>query len=253
MRLLLALAFVGQILAQPSFDVASVKPSPDGEPMSLSPLTGGRFKAGNIDVKTLIRAAYQVQDFQILSAPSWVESARFNIDAKSDTAANAEQTRVMLQTLLADRFQLKIRRDSKEMTAYALVVPNGSANKLTPADKTGCEPDPLSPTNPCEHIRSSAGFVLNGEKVSMPLFCKVLGSLLRQTVVDKNGLDGVFDFKLDLGRAGFAPTPGASGSEMDGIAALMAGLQDQLGLKLERTKSGVEILVIEHVEKPTEN
>ena len=87
----------------------------------------------------------------------------------------------------------------------------------------------------------------------MPTFVKMLSSLLTDTVVDQTGLDGVYDFKLDLGSAGFAPTPGSTSNQMDGINAVISALQEQLGLKLERTKSAVEILVIEHVERPSAN
>jgi uncharacterized protein (TIGR03435 family) len=252
MKLLLSLAVVGQVLAQPSFEVTSVKPSANGGPMSLSPLTGGKVTARNVNIRTLIRASYQVQDFQISGAPNWLESERYDIDAKSAASAGADETRLMVQALLTDRFQLKIRRETKETPAYALIVANGKTRKMTPADKTGCEPEP-SPTNPCQRIRNSGNMAISGEKLSMPLFAKMLSSMLRDTVIDKTGLDGVYDFKLDLGLAGFTPTPSSPSNEMDGINAVMSGLQDQLGLKLERTKSAVEVLVIEHVEKPTAN
>jgi len=79
------------------------------------------------------------------------------------------------------------------------------------------------------------------------------GGMLHQTVIDRTGRSGVFDLRLDLASAGFTPTPGSPSNEMDGINAVMAGLQDQLGLKLERTKSAVEMLAIEHVERPSAN
>jgi uncharacterized protein (TIGR03435 family) len=97
----------------------------------------------------------------------------------------------------------------------------------------------------------TAGDVITAERLPMPLFAKVLSNLVRDTVIDKSGLDGVYDFKLDLARAGFNPTPGSRTNEMDGINAVMAGLQNQLGLKLESTKTTIEMLVIEHVEKPS--
>jgi len=248
---LIAIACVGQAQT-PAFDVISIKPSGGGigEPPQLS---SGRLRAHNVNVHTLLYMAYEMQNFQISGAPGWLESERYDVDAKSDVTADAAQSRLMLQALLADRFKLKIHRDTKEMTAYSLVVPTGKMHKLTPADKTGCEADPMSPTNPCEHIRTAVGFVITGEKLSMPMFCKMLSSLFHLTVVDKTGLDGVFDLKLDLGKAGFAPTPGQPASEIDGLNAVMSGLQDQLGLKLERSKSMVEILTIDHIEKPSAN
>jgi uncharacterized protein (TIGR03435 family) len=250
MRLVILIALAGLIEAQPAFDVVSIKPSTDGGRMTLSPLAGGKLTARLIDVKTLIRAAYQVEDFQITG--SGLDSQRYDVDAKAAAPASAADTRLMLQTLLADRFHLKLRRATKDVSAYKLVVANGKTTKMTKADSTGCDPEP-SPTNPCQHIGDIGRFTLVGEKVSMPTFVKMLSSLLTDTVVDQTGLDGVYDFKLDLGSAGFAPTPGSTSNQMDGINAVISALQEQLGLKLERTKSAVEILVIEHVERPSAN
>jgi uncharacterized protein (TIGR03435 family) len=238
--------------AQPAFDAASVKPSPSGTRVEFAPVTSGRVHVRNATIANLITVAYQVLPAQISGLPGWVDSERYDIEAKSETNASAADTRLMLQALLADRFHLQIRRESREMPAYALVVANGKTTKMTPADKSGCEPEP-SPTNPCYRLRDGGEFVLVAEKVSMSMFAKALGSMSHATVVDKTGLDGVFDFKLDLRSAGFTPTPGSPSNEMDGMNAVMAGLQDQLGLKLERTKTTVEMLVIEHVEKPSAN
>jgi uncharacterized protein (TIGR03435 family) len=249
-RLALFVALATPMLAQPAFDVASIKPNADGGRMMLGPLTGGKLTAHAIDIKTLIRAAYRVQDFQI--SGSALDSQRYDLEAKGDAAANAADTRLMLQALLADRFHLKVRHDTKEAPAYNLVLANGKTHKMTKADGTGCDPQP-SPTNPCGRIHDEGAFVLVGEKVSMPLLVTALGSLLGDTVVDKTALDGVYDFKLDLGSAGFSPAPGSASNQMDGTNAVMAALPDQLGLKLERSKTSIEILVIEHVEKPTAN
>ena len=237
------------MLAQPAFDVASVKANTEGGRMTLSPLTGGKLTAHAIDVKTLIRAAYRLQDFQI--SGSALDSQRYDIETKGDAGASAADTRRM-QALLADRFRLKLHRDTKDVQAYNLAPAGGKTFKMTKADGTGCDPEP-SPANPCGRIHDEGSFVLVGEKVSMPLLATVLGGLLNDTVVDKTGLDGVYDFKLDLGQAGFAPTPGSPTNQMDGVNAVLAAVPDQLGLRLQRSKTPVEILVIEHVEKPGAN
>jgi uncharacterized protein (TIGR03435 family) len=240
----------GLALAQPAFDVISIKPNTEGGRMTMAPLNGGKYTARNIDVRTLIRAAYRVQDFQIAGAG--LDSQRYDIDAKSETAAGAADTRLMLQALLADKFHLKLRHDTKEVSAYKLVVISGKPPKMTKGDATGCDPEP-SPSDPCDQIRDTGKFTLVGTRVYMKNFVVALGSLLSDTVVDQTGLDGVYDFTLDLGRAGFTPAAGSPGNQMDGVNAVIAGLQDQLGLKLERTKTPVELLVIEHVEKPAAN
>lgn len=249
MRFAALLIAASAAFAQPAFDVVSVKPS-EGNRMTLTPLTDGKVTARNIDVRTLIRASYRVQDFQI--SGSGLDGQRFDIDARSDTPANAADTRLMLQALLADRFHLKLRHDSKEVSAYKLVVPSGKTIKMTKGDSTGCDPEP-SPTSPCDQIGDRGKFTLAGKRVAMKNFAIALGSLIGDMVVDQTGLDGVYDFTLDLGRAGFAPTPGSPGNQLDGVNAVISALQDQLGLKLERTKVPVEMLVIDHVEKPAAN
>ena len=238
------------ILAQPAFDVASVKPNTDNGRMTLSPLAGGKLSAHAIDIKTLIRVAYRVQDFQITGAA--FDSQRYDIEAKGETGASASVTRQMVQALLSERFHLKLHRDTKEVPAYNLALSTGKTLKMTKADGTGCDPEP-SPSNPCGRMHDEGNFVLVGEKMSMPQFATALGSILDDTVVDKTGLDGVYDFKLDLGHAGFAPTAGSATNQMDGVNAVMGALPDQLGLRLQRSKTSVEVMVIDHVEKPAAN
>ena len=247
--LALLLAFAGALWAQPAFDVVSVKPAA-GRQFEMSPLDGGRFHGRSVSAANLIAAAYQMASYQTSGAPAWLDSDKYDIDAKSEREANASDTRLMLQALLADRFHLKVRHDTKETSTYALVLANGKAHKMTAADGAGCGPEP-SPSSPCYKIGRSQAFVFTAQKLSMPFFAKMLSSLLQNTVVDKTGLEGFYDFQLDLVRAGF--TPGAPSAEMDGVNAVMAGLQEQLGLKLERTKASVETLVIEHVERPSAN
>lgn len=247
--LVLLLTFAGTLPAQPAFDVISVKPAANG-PFEMSAVDGGRFHGSGLTVANLISAAYQMAPYQINGATGWLDSERFDVDAKSEHEASASETRLMLQALLADRSHLKVRRDSKETSTYALVLANGKTHKMTAADAAGCQPEP-SPANPCDRLRRSQAFVFTAQRLSMRFFAKALSSMLQSTVVDKTGLDGVFDFQLDLVRAGF--TPGSPTAELDGINALIAGLPDQLGLKLEHAKASVEILVIEHVERPTAN
>jgi len=207
-------------------------------------LSFGRLHACNVKIKALIADAYQVLESQV-SGPDWLQFETFDLDAKSDGVATLAQSRLMLRSLLADRFHLKIRHDAKAMTVYILSAANGRAGKLTPADKAGCETEP-SPTNPCQRIESTPTFVFAGERVSMPEFCRLVSRLLYYPVVDKTGLDGVYSWKLDLSAF-------AAGDMTDGLPITFAALRDQLGLKLERTKSPVDVLVIEHVEKPSAN
>ena len=237
-------------IAQPAFDVASVKPSAPGQSLELTPLANGRFHASGITLRILIRAAYQVQDFQISGAPAWLDTERYDIDAKSSAPATSEQSRLMLQSLLTDRFKLKLRRESKETPALALVVANAAKNKLTAVDGTGCLPEP-GPTNPCAGIRGSPREGIVIDRISMRLFAQFLTSMFQSRIIDKTGLDGVYNFKLDLAAAGFAPS--VNPDMMEATAALTSALQEQLGLKLERTQSVNDVFAIEHVERPSAN
>lgn len=240
---LACVACLGPVKAQPAFDVASVKPAVNEVVPELS-LLPGRLHASNVKIKALIAEAYQVLESQV-SGPDWLQFETYNLDARSDGAATIAQSRLMLQSLLADRFHLKLRRDTKQMTAYTLSIAAGKTSKLSPADKTGCEPEP-SATNPCQRIESTPTFVFTGEKVSMPVFCKLIARLLYYQVVDRTGLDGVYNWKLDLSAF-------AAGDMTDGIPVTVTALRDQLGLKLERTRSAIEVLVIEHIERPSAN
>jgi uncharacterized protein (TIGR03435 family) len=251
MKLNLLVLIYAALLHGQSFDVASVKRSPANRQFSFSSLSGGDITAHNVDVRDLIRAAYRMLDFQISGAPNWLGSEKYDVDAKSNQSADAAQTRLMLQALLADRFQLKVQRESKEMPLLALNV-SGRKAKLTPADATGCDLGPF-PVSSCGNLTVLPGLVFTARKVTMPQFASMLSAWLLEMITDQTGLRGVFDFKLDLGAAGFVPTAGSGLNEVDRMSALMAGLQDQLGLKLKRTRSIVDMLTIEHVERPSEN
>jgi uncharacterized protein (TIGR03435 family) len=202
LRLVLVLCAAWPLAAQPVFDVATVKRG-DGGRTVTGAVERGRFHARNTSLLALLCAAYQVPYFQITGCPSWVRSEVYDIEAKADATASTADTQVMLQALLTERFHLKIRHNHKEMTVLGLSQADGKGAKPTPADATGCEEDPLSPTNQCERLRMAAGYVLSAERISMPIFCKMLGSQFGQTIVDKTDLQGLYSFKVDLGGVGF--------------------------------------------------
>jgi len=246
LRLVVVLFAAWPLAAQPVFDAATVKRG-DGGSTVTGAVERGRFHARNTSLLALLCAAYQLPYFQITGGPGWIQSEGYDIEAKADAPASAADTQLMLQALLTERFHLKIRHDRKEMTVFGLSLrADGKGAKPTPADATGCEEDPLSPTNPCQRLRMAAGYVLSAERISMPVFCKTLGSLFGQTIVDKTDLQGLYSFKLDLGGAGYPE------SQHDPLSAVMAALPET-GLKLERAKSTVEMLVIEQAERPSGN
>jgi bla regulator protein blaR1 len=292
-----------------SFEVATVKPTKPGSMgMMLRIRPGGRFAANGITVKFLLQEAYNVKDQQIAGAPPWVESERFDIDAKAEDSEGAAMDKLppeqrkdrlmqMMQSLLADRFKLALGHEKKEMAVYALVVAKGGPklkpstfdpSKFKPSDKPpdGPPPKPSGPPVPGkaggpprggEGIWMQGPGQLNLMAAQLPMFVNVLSRLTGRIVIDKTGLTGRYDCSLHWtpdpsegpmipggpkGGAGFGPGPGPGVQTPDGAPpqapeasgpSLFTALQEQLGLKLEPQKAPVDILVIEHVEKPSEN
>jgi uncharacterized protein (TIGR03435 family) len=270
---LLSLSSLGnaQSGARPEFEVASIKPNTSGNNMvMIRPPAGGRFTATNARLKMLIGLAYNVQNFEISGGPAWINSDGYDIEAKAaDSAIGIEQLRPLLQTLLADRFQLKIHRETKEVPIYAVMaVKNGP--KLPEANEKGCvtfgpnSPPPPPPTpgqpfaappTPCGGFMQGPNR-LEGGKVSMKEFVGALSRILGRPVIDKTGFTGTFDVHLEytpegtaFGGGGLGP-PG--GFDTSG-PSIFTAVQDQLGLKLESQKGPAELLVIDHAEKASEN
>jgi uncharacterized protein (TIGR03435 family) len=235
------------------FDVASIKPNKSGDGrMAIQPLAGGRFNARNITLEILMRNAYRVQGFQITGGPDWVRSQRYDVEAKAEGNPSMAQIQIMIQRLLADRFHLAIRRETKTSPLYALVI-NKNGIKFRMSGDAQC-PEGAGPL--CGGFKASPGGEILGERVTMEQFAQVLTLMMGQRVINNTGLDGVADVQLRwtpdetiLRGPGDpdAPPPDPNGP------SISDALQDQLGLKLDHTQGPVEILVIDHVEKPSEN
>ena len=255
---------------KPSFEVASIKPSKSsGQFISMRMAPGGRFSANNITAKQLIENAYDIQGFQISGGPNWLDSARYDIIAKAEDSPGKEgaslsagerelsfsQNRLRLQSLLAARFNLQCHNASKEGSVYALVIAkNGPKLQAASAGQQH---------SPNRGMRMRPG-QLDAQSATISFLAQALSRQLGRTVVDKTGLTGLYNFTLQWtpdqreaqmfkgpgagpGEPGVAPPPDASGP------SVFTAIQEQLGLKLESQKGPVEILVIDHVEPPSEN
>lgn len=237
--------------ASPSFEVATIKPSPPsarGSGSGMDP--GGRFTERNLSLRDLILLGYGLHPRQIAGGPGWLETEKFDIVASADTpgAPSKAQVMTMLQKLLADRFALRFHREKKELSVYAITV-GKPGPKLTPntADPNGL------PTARMDGLgRFTATNMTMGE------FAEGLqGNVLDRPVVDETALQGRFDFTLNWTPDEFqfpglgvrAAPPDTGGTLPD----LFTAFKDQLGLKLEPTKSTVEILVMDQVERPSGN
>jgi uncharacterized protein (TIGR03435 family) len=222
------------------FDVASIKANPDGPQgaFSLNTSPGNRFRTRNMTVWNLIRHAYGVRTLQMAGGPEWIKTEGFDIEAKTEIPVSQEQLREMLQTLLAERFRLKIRREQRSLPAYALVVAKGGPKLQPAADSPGRNKTMLGQ--------------LVVQKMSMGELASVLESDLDRPVVDRTGITGNFAFQLEWTRE--RERTAADPNSTDPMRpSIFAALQEQLGLKLEATRSQIDMLVIESVERPSAN
>ena len=191
-------------------------------------------------LKIMVREAFGVKGYQISGGPPWLDIDRFDVMAKAEDDPTRKQMMAMLRALLADRFQLKIHREEKEGHVYALVAPKGGT-KLKPstADRSYVS---LSRNTPTDQVGVS--YTISSQKASMALFAERLGEMeLGRPVLDRTGLQGEFDFKLNYGTA----------DNQDAEPSIFTAIQEQLGLKLEVTKGPIEILVIDRAQKPSTN
>jgi uncharacterized protein (TIGR03435 family) len=184
--------------------------------------------------------AYEVESYQISGGPAWMDSDRFDINAKAEgeTAPSKEQLRQMLQRLLADRFHLQFHREKRQRPAYTLMLA-----------KSGPKLKESRAADSSMSLRSGAVQTLELSKATMEQFAAQLSnSGLDNPVVDRTGLKGVYDIKLT-----WTPEYGGTPSSDPQTVTIFAALQDQLGLKLEPQQAPVEILVLDRVEKPSGN
>jgi uncharacterized protein (TIGR03435 family) len=237
--------------ADPSFDVATVKPSKPDTPGKMFRMQANKFSTVNTTLADLIKDAYGVQDKQIVGAPEWVFTEKYDLAGQPDVPGqpNQEQLRIMIKKLLADRFQLKFHKDQKEMPAYVLTVAKGGPKmKKSEAD----------PNAGGGRLFRGLG-VLTFTNSSMVDFCDLMqAAVLDRPVVDHTNLPGKWDFLLkwtpdesQFGGMGIKVPPPTDSP--DAPPPLFTALQEQIGLKLDAEKAQVPVLIVDHVEKPSDN
>lgn len=243
-------------IARPMFEVATIKLNKSGSRGTMiSPRPGGRFVARNSSLRSLIAFAYQINNFQFSGPPDWLDSERYDIEAKASGDLTTASMRPMVQALLEDRLQLKFHHETKEAAEYALVV--GETGKLpdagecsTPPGTTPPPPKPGEPPPPgCGSLANLRGRII-AEKVPIARLVAALASVTERMVLDETNLTGKYD--IDLRYAPDMDAPGQTQADPN-TPSLFTALQEQLGLKLESKKGPVEMFVIDHVERPSEN
>lgn len=238
--------------ADPSFEVATLKPSlPDGSGKYLR-VAGRRYMTHNTALADLMEVAYGIHPRQIAGAPEWVTSDRFDLVGVPDAAGepDAAQWLLMMQKMLADRFKLVFHHEKREISAYVLSVGKSGPKNLTRSDSNNPLPSGL------EFIPGPSGLLLPARNTTTGQFAQMMQQVvLDRPVVDKTGITGRFDFQLTFtpDESEFNGHPPSLPPQTNSSPGLFEAIQQQLGLKLTAEKIAADVLVIDHVEKPSAN
>ena len=270
----------------PTFDVTTIRANHNAGGRMGGVASPSQFTATGLSTRRLIRLAYEIHDSQIIGGPDWLDTQGFDVNATMVGDPSSDSRRLMMQTMLRDRFKLSFHAERREMPVYALVLAGrdgavGEGLRRTPAG--ACLPRnaalPAAPSTPVPSprpspfdpdARAACGSIVFGpgrllaHGVPIDMLTRSLASLpvitaLNRIVRDETGLDGTFDFDLKFpsqtaGRGQGPPAPGsAPSSSGGGEPPLLTALREQLGLKLDARTDNVEVLVIDSVQRPREN
>jgi uncharacterized protein (TIGR03435 family) len=275
LSLVAACVIGGTLLARaqtpPGFEATSIRPNTSRNAPPIAMLRGGRFFAPNSTLRELIRVAYLVEDLQIAGGPGWIDADRFSIEATAGDGATADNARLMLRAMLADRFKLATHIEKRNLQGFSLVV-NGRG-KPEDLRRSGAEcapmrppagilapPPPPPPPDGSSVIPMTAGIALSKcgamlaggylslRGISIEQLANLLSRLLRRPVVDGTKLTGPYD--IDLAFMPETPTPGPVSPD---APSLFTAVQEQLGLKLNPQRVPTDVIVIDRAERPSEN
>ena len=259
MRTTLVLAFVGGVTvmsaqvtppqSKAAFEVASIKRNVSGAfggGQGLRP--GGVYSAPNRELVRLIQFAYDLREFQIIGGPDWIRADRFDVTARTAPDVPIDQVRLMVQSLLEDRFKLRVRPEKREMSFFELRLAR-SDGRVGPnlhdcsnaKDKAGIS----SPEKP--FMAPRGGTVAAGDCASLTSIANMVSNRLQTMVIDKTGLAGQWRYDIYFG----PDLPAQNATVNLNLPSFVGALGEQLGLKLERTRGLVDVLVIDSVEMPT--
>lgn len=243
------------VATAPIFDVASIHlspPSPDGHHHIYNDIHAGQFRTGNLAIRDLIQCAYNLPKSQILGGPDWLDTAMYDIDAKSSPEVDvrlkamtsddaAQQKRLMVQALLTDRFALTSHNETRQLSLYDLVLAKGGP-KFQTSTRNGTSID-----------AGRSRIHVQGSDDTIGLLARQLAQVLGRVVVNMTGLTGRYDLTLRWTPQD-APTPMPNGApDPNAPPDLFTAVQEQLGLKLKPSKGPVEVLVVDSVARPSEN
>ena len=269
--------FAGALAArQPAFEVASIKPNPDATGAGeINPRPNGRFTATGATLRALVLRAYSLHESQLIGGPGWIGVERFDIDARAGTPPvdGPDGLLPMVRTLLAERFRLRVHDETRELPAFLLTHARrdqGLGPQIRPT-QADCSTNRAVPTE--AQIRAAArdgwppcglvfvvSFTTGGadgvvkirvrrSAVAMKDFAQSLQSPVGRPVVDRTGLEGRWDIEYSYTPRPTGDVPGFA----ENVPSLGAALEEQLGLKLDSERTQVPVLVIDSVERPSDN
>jgi uncharacterized protein (TIGR03435 family) len=258
-RALVAIGFLGALASGADISyVASIRPNNSAEARTFTEyFPGGRFSATAVTVRGLLRIAYRIQDYQLVGAPAWFATQRYDFAAKiEDDPVPSQQ--IFLRALLADRFKLVVHNEARELPTFALVLAK-SDGRLGPQlikSEFDCAaylaaphalPDP-GRTPPCG-ARSYVG-TLSAKSIAITQLATTLTAFLNRLTIDKTGLTGRFDVELT-----WSPEQLSYDAARDDVRgpSIFTALQEQLGLRLVPGKGAVDVLIVDRAEIPSEN
>jgi uncharacterized protein (TIGR03435 family) len=223
--------------ARPEFEVASIRPTAGPIP-GVPPMLGQQrttvdtLTVRHTPLREIIRKAYGLLAQELIGGPDWINEARFDIAAKSEKPASDAELWAMVQPLLVERFNLKFRREKKEVSGLALVV-----------DKKGFKGHKSEGGS--NHFAMEKG-VFRGHNVPLSSLGQLLSSVMQRPVVDTTGLKGTYDFSIE-------PAKYRTDQPADLQSLVIIAFQEEMGLKMESRKVEINTLVIDHIEPPSEN
>ena len=261
--------------SQRTFEVASIRRAALDKPgLPIVALGNDRLTAATVTLRDLMQAAFAVEQAQIVGGPAWSAIDRFAVQAVVPAGASVAEVRDMLRALLVERFRLDARREPRELGAYVLEATSTTGRgvrKATAECSPLTPPAGVSPAAPPTTLPPALAAMtvlnlpqgglcrsvfLNGHisARSMPAssFAAQLSRVLRQLVIDRTGLDGMYDFDVTYS-VDVAPTPAAAGAVVTDAAALASAIREQLGLRLEYRRLVADVIVISRAEPPSEN
>jgi uncharacterized protein (TIGR03435 family) len=253
--------------ARPEFEAATVKPSRENGQSGIRGTTG-RLTLEGVSLRVLVSVAYKTRPSLIIGGPSWIDSARFDVQGKAADPAGTDLMLLMLQSLLEERFQLRIHREIREGPVYELTVAKGGPKLKVSATCVPYDPNHLprqsapgdAPVNYCGRMSRGGDDslrTLDGKGVEitpaigllLPSLTGFLSETLDRTVINKTGLTGAFDFHLEWTPERFK----AAQPDNPGGPSIFTAIQEQWGLKLVSARGPIEFLLIDRAEKPSEN